>query len=191
MLVRDYMKMEAEKDDRTYGLSRRRWSAWAVRADRAALHRIDEAHPPALTNAEFQAVAGCGMIISAIQNQELRQGYAAQMVDEIRHTQLEMALRNYYVKHSPDPAGWDIGQKALYQHPGGNVSLGEFAAFNTGDPIDCDRPAEHHHRDGVHQHPVGGDARRWRSSTGTTPGERPSCRSSPTRPATWPTVTAR
>ena len=51
------------------------------------------------------------MIISAVQNQELRQGYAAQMLDEIRHTQLEMALRNYYVKHCPDPAGWDIGQR--------------------------------------------------------------------------------
>ena len=46
-------------------------------------------------------------------------------------------MRNYYVKHWQDPAGWDIAQKALYQHPGGIVSLGEFYHFNTGDPIDC------------------------------------------------------
>ena len=58
---------------------------------------------PLLTNAEFQAVAGCGTIISAVESQELRQGYAAQMLDEVRHTQLEMALRNYYVKHAATP----------------------------------------------------------------------------------------
>ena len=72
-----------------------------------------------------------------MQNQEIRQGYQAQMLDEIRHTQLEMALREYYVRHSPDPAGWDISQKAIHQHPGGLVSIGEFQHFNTGDPIDC------------------------------------------------------
>jgi Methane/Phenol/Toluene Hydroxylase len=59
------------------------------------------------------------------------------MMDEIRHTQLQMALRNYYVKHWRDPAGWDLAQKALYQHPGGIVSIGLFQNFNTGDPIDC------------------------------------------------------
>lgn len=59
------------------------------------------------------------------------------MMDEIRHTQLQMSLRNYYVKHAKDPAGWDISQRALYQHPGGLVSVGEFQHFNTGDPVDC------------------------------------------------------
>ncbi len=92
---------------------------------------------PDLTNAEFQAVSACGGIIASVQNQEIRQGYQAQMLDEIRHTQLQMALREYYVRHSPDPAGWDISQKAIHQHPGGLVSIGEFQHFNTGDPIDC------------------------------------------------------
>lgn len=59
------------------------------------------------------------------------------MLDEIRHTQLEMSLHNYYVKHVQDPAGRDIAQKAIYQHPGGLVSIGEFCNFHTGDPIDC------------------------------------------------------
>lgn len=137
ILIRDYMKMEAEKDDRTYGF-----------LDGVLRMRIaDEIQPrfmecmkltlPDLTNAEFQAVAAAGGIIASVQNQELRQGYQAQMMDEIRHTQLEMSLRDYYVKHWRDPAGWDITQKALYQHPGGLVSLALFQNFNTGDPIDC------------------------------------------------------
>ncbi len=136
MLVRDYVKMEEEKDDRTYGFID---GALRMRMTDQIQPRFMEALKltlPDLTNAEFQAVAGVGMIALSIQNQELRQGYHAQMLDEVRHTQLEMALRRYYVEHWRDPSGWDITQKALYQHPGGLVSLALFQNFNTGDVID-------------------------------------------------------
>ncbi len=136
-LVRDYLKMEAEKDDRTHGF-----------LDAAVRLRVAERTDPRflevmkvtltdLTLAEFQAVSACGMLISSVPNQEIRQGYQAQMMDEMRHAQLEMALRHYYVKHAPDPAGFDIGQKALYELPGGLIGVGAFAQFNCGDPIDA------------------------------------------------------
>lgn len=137
MLVREYLKSEAEKDARTHGFLD---GALRMGIAERAEPRFNECLKltlPDLTNAEFQAVAACGGIIASVQNQEIRQGYQAQMLDEIRHTQLQMGLREYYVRHSPDPAGWDISQKAIHQHPGGLVSLGEFQHFNTGDPIDC------------------------------------------------------
>src|SRR5208282_1116596 len=137
MLVRDYMKMEAEKDDRTHGFLD---AAVRMRTTSRADSRFMEVMKltlPDFTIAEFEAVAAAGMLISSVQNQEIRMGYQAQMLDEIRHTQLEMALRNYYVKHAQDPAGWDIAQKAINQHPGGLVSIGEFCHFHTGDPVDC------------------------------------------------------
>jgi 1,2-phenylacetyl-CoA epoxidase catalytic subunit len=137
MLIRDYMKMEAEKDDRTYGFLDGALRMGMAEKVEPRFNECLKLTLPDLTNAEFQAVAACGGIISAVQNQEIRQGYQAQMLDEIRHTQLEMSLRNYYVKHAQDPAGWDIAQKAIYQHPGGLVSIGEFYHFNTGDPVDC------------------------------------------------------
>lgn len=70
ILIRDYMKMEAEKDDRTYGF-----------LDGVLRKRIaDEIQPrfmecmkltlPDLTNAEFQAVAAAGGIIASVQNQD-------------------------------------------------------------------------------------------------------------------------
>jgi hypothetical protein len=136
-LVRDYMKMEAEKDDRTHGfLDGVLRMGMAEKIEPRFLECLKVTLPD-VTNAEFQAVAACGGIIASVHNQELRQGYLAQMLDEIRHTQIQMALRQYYVKHAPDPAGWDLNQKALYQHPGGLVSIGEFYHFHTGDPIDC------------------------------------------------------
>nr|BBD49902.1 alkene monooxygenase alpha-subunit [Alteromonadaceae bacterium PE-TB08W] len=137
MLVRDYMKMEAEKDDRTHGFLDGALRMGIADKMEPRFNECLKLTLPDLNNAEYQAIAACGMIISAMPNQELRHGYQAQMMDEARHAQLEMTLRNFYLKNVPDPAGWDIGQKGLYQHPGGLVSVGEFQHFNTGDPIDC------------------------------------------------------
>ncbi|MDQ2959430.1 MAG: methane monooxygenase [Candidatus Dormibacteraeota bacterium] len=137
MLVRDYMRMEAEKDDRTYGFLD---AAVRMRTTDHADPRLMEVMKltlPDFTIAEFEAVSACGGIIASTQNQEIRQGYHAQMMDEIRHTQLEMSLRQYYAKHWEDPAGYDIGQKALYELPGGLIGVSAFLHFNTGDPIDC------------------------------------------------------
>jgi hypothetical protein len=163
ILIRDYMKMEAEKDDRTYGfLEGALRMGMAEKVDR----RFNECLKltlPDLTNAEFQAVAACGGIITSVQNQEIRLGYQAQMLDEIRHTQLEMALRNYYVKHVQDRASWDIAQKAIYQHPGGLVSVGEFFHFNTGRPGRLYRGAQSCAGDRIYQHFTGcGSADRCR-----------------------------
>jgi hypothetical protein len=137
MLVRDYLKAEAEKDDRIYGFLDGALRMGMAERLEPRFNECLKLTLTDLTNAEFQAVSACGGIIASVQNQEIRQGYQAQMLDEIRHTQLEMALREYYVRHAPDPAGWDISQKAIHQHPGGLVSIGEFQHFNTGDPIDC------------------------------------------------------
>jgi 1,2-phenylacetyl-CoA epoxidase catalytic subunit len=137
MLVRDYMKMEAEKDDRTHGFLD---AAIRMRTTEKADPRLMEVMKltlPDFTIAEFEAVSAAGGIIASVQNQEIRQGYQAQMMDEIRHTQLETALRHYYVKHWEDPAGYDMGQKALYELPAGLIGVSAFLHFNTGDPIDC------------------------------------------------------
>jgi methane monooxygenase component A alpha chain/propane monooxygenase large subunit len=135
-LVRDYMAMESEKDDRVYG-----FLDGAVRmrlADRMEPRHVEctKLVMPALKNAEYQAVGGSGFLITALENQELRQGYAAQMIDEVRHSQIESVMFQYYARHYEDPAGFDIHQRMIGQHPGGLISVGLFQALNTGDPID-------------------------------------------------------
>ena len=125
-LIRDYMKMEAEKDDRVHGfLDAAVRMRTADRADPRLMETL-KLTLQALTYAEYAAVVTSGMLISSVQNQEMRLGYQAQMMDEMRHTQLEMALRNYYVKHWEDPAGYDIAQQALYQVPAGLIGIGGF-----------------------------------------------------------------
>jgi methane monooxygenase component A alpha chain/propane monooxygenase large subunit len=135
-LVRDYVKSESEKDQRTHG-----FLDGAVRSK-----DISHIEPrfaewlkvgiPFQTHAEFQGMAACGTLISSFANQEIRQGYAAQLLDEMRHAQLSMGVRHYYTKYWDDPAGFDCGQPASFQHPAGLTSLAEFQHFNTGDPVD-------------------------------------------------------
>ena len=136
LLIRDYMAMEAEKDHAVLG---------ALEAD-TRFRNANHAEPrwieamkfamPAFADAEYQGVKGAGFLISAVQNQELRQGYAGQMLDEVRHCQLDAGLRRYYMKNYYDPAGFDIGQRALGNHPVGTMARAAFQPFNTGDPVE-------------------------------------------------------
>jgi hypothetical protein len=157
------MKMEAEKDDRTYGFLEGALRMGMAEKVDPRFNECLKLTLPDLTNAEFQAVAACGGIITSVQNQEIRLGCQAQMLDEIRHTQLEMSMRNYYVKHVQDRASWDIAQKAIYQHPGGLVSVGELFHFNTGRPGRLYRGAQSCAGDRIYQHFTGcGSADRCR-----------------------------
>lgn len=135
-LLHDYALMEREKDDRLYG---------ALDAE-VRFGSIERASPrwvealkfavPAFVEGEYQAVKGAGLLVASVANQELRQGYAAQMLDEIRHVQIQAALRHHYVRHYRDPAGFDIGQVGIGRHPIGQVARSAFGGFSSGDPVD-------------------------------------------------------
>lgn len=136
LMIRDYARMEAEKDDRVFGFQD---GAVRMRMSEHVDARFNECMKLTFTdftNVEYQAIAGVARIMEAVPNPEMRQGYQAQMMDEVRHAQLEMSLRKYYAKHALDPAGWDISQRALYQHPGGLVSVAAAAQLNTGDVVE-------------------------------------------------------
>ena len=104
-IMREYLPMELEKDERVYG-----GHDAAVRAGMAdkASERWLEILKPFITVTNFAEV-GAGrcmsMLMDAVPNNELRNGYHVQFVDEIRHTGMQMSLARWYAKHSPDPAG--------------------------------------------------------------------------------------
>lgn len=136
-LIRDYMAMEEEKDNRQYG-----FLDGAVRMDNPnhVAPRFAEALKPAmaiLPFAEYAAAKCQGLLISAVDNEELRNGYLMQMLDEVRHVQQEMYLSRYYMKHYGDPAGFDIGQKAFGNHFLASAGRAFFETFIAGDPIEC------------------------------------------------------
>lgn len=136
-LIRDYMAMEQEKDNRQYG-----FLDGAVRMDNPnqVTQRFAESMKPAmaiLPFAEYAAGKCQGLLISAVDNEELRNGYLMQMLDEVRHVQQEMYLARYYMKHYHDPAGFDIGQKGFGTHFLASAGRAFFETFVAGDPIEC------------------------------------------------------
>ena len=159
--------MELEKDERVYG-----GHDAAVRADmpaqgaRALAGDPQAVHRRSPTSPRSAAGRCMSMLMSAVPNNELRNGYHVQFVDEIRHTGMQMALARWYAKNVPDPAGWNLG-------PQGAQRLG------------ADQPgAEHAHRTSSSATRSSARSRcRW------SPRRRsPTSCSSP--PRTWPRATA-
>ena len=91
-----------------------------------------------ITNYAEVAAGRCmSMLMSAVPNNELRNGYHVQFVDEIRHTGMQMALARWYAKNVPDPAGWHLGPKAFSGSVLTNPGLNMLSHFIVGDPIQC------------------------------------------------------
>ncbi|MFY9488404.1 MAG: hypothetical protein WAP35_06895 [Solirubrobacterales bacterium] len=136
-VMREYLPMELEKDERVYGAHDA-----ALRANMTGKthERWLEVLKPFVTVTNFAEV-GAGrcmsMLIDAVPNNELRNGYHVQFVDEIRHTGLQMSLARWYAKHVPDPSGWHIANEAFPRDPITLGALNMISHFIVGDPIQC------------------------------------------------------
>ena len=135
-LVREYVGMEEEKDDRQYGALEDALS----RMNNAAQvePRFMDVLKPVLAFVDFGEYAAMkctAMLIDTVQNPELRQGYLAQMIDEVRHTNQEAYLMRYFAKHAPDPAGFNSGFQMRASDPIGRPGRAVFEAFMNDDPI--------------------------------------------------------
>lgn len=135
-LIRDYVKMEREKDDRQYGSLDN-----SVRVNNAnsSNERFVEAQKLFLSLFVMPEYAACkcqGMLITAIDNQELRQGYLAQMLDEVRHAQQIQYLARHFMKNYKDPAGFDQVCKWAGQSFVGTAARAAAETFVAGDPIE-------------------------------------------------------
>jgi propane 2-monooxygenase large subunit len=136
-IMREYLPMELEKDERVYA-----GHDAGVRAqvpDKAQVRWLEILKPFIQTTnmAEIGAGRCMSMLMEAIPNNELRNGYHVQFVDEVRHTGLQLSLGRWYAKHVPDPAGWNIGPIALARDPLTMAAINQLSHFMVGDPIQC------------------------------------------------------
>jgi propane 2-monooxygenase large subunit len=136
-IMREYLPMELEKDERVYG-----GHDAAVRAampEKAETRWLEILKPfVAVTNfAEVGAGRCMSMLIDAIPINELRNGYHVQFVDEVRHEGMQMSLARWYGKHVPDPAGWGLGNQELGNNFITAAGLNMLSHFMVGDPIQC------------------------------------------------------
>jgi propane monooxygenase large subunit len=136
-IMREYLPMELEKDERVFG-----GHDAAVRsgmAGKVSTRWLEILKPfVQVTNfAEVGAARCMSMLIDAIPNKELRNGYHVQMIDEVRHTGLQQSLSRWYAKNVDYPYGWNIGSQALTRDPVTAPGVNMLSHFMVGDPIQC------------------------------------------------------
>src|SRR5207302_1848319 len=110
-IMREYLPMQLEKDERVYG----GFDA-AVRANmgnKAEQRWLEVLKPFVHTTTYLEGCAGrvMSMLLDTVPNDELRNGYHVQFVDELRHIGMQQSLARWYAKNAPNPAGWDMGAK--------------------------------------------------------------------------------
>lgn len=136
-LIRDYCAMEQEKDDRQYGaMSDVMARAGLPRKASQRWMEIMKLVLPVTGFGEYAAIKCTGQLVDTVDNAELRQGYMAQMIDEIRHVNQVAYLTRYLTKHAHDPEGFSNGialrSKSIQCRAGRAALQGFFAC----DPIE-------------------------------------------------------
>ena len=137
LIVGEYCRMEEEKDDRQYGslldslarleAGRRVEPRWAEMMKFVSNF---------LELGEYASIGGSALLYDAVTSPEQRNGYLAQVEDEVRHTNQLGYLKKYFATQYSDPAGFTDGRRHRHGNPlfwSNRQQACE--AFLSGDPV--------------------------------------------------------
>ena len=134
-VLRSYFPMQEEKDNRVYGALDA-----ALRGDmfRNVQPRWIEWQKLFLAIIPFPEISAARSM--AIQSQiapgeDLRTGYTMQMIDEFRHSTIQMNLKKWYMENYVDPAGFDITEAAFGKCYATTIGRQFGEGFITGDAV--------------------------------------------------------
>lgn len=134
-VLRSYFPMEEEKDNRVFGAMdgairgnmfrqvQERWMEW------------QKLFLSIIPFPEISAARAMPLAINAVPNPQVHNGLAIQMIDEVRHSTIQMNLKRLYMNHYIDPAGFDISEKAFSNCYAGTIGRQFGEGFITGDAI--------------------------------------------------------
>jgi propane monooxygenase large subunit len=134
-ILRSYFPMEEEKDNRVFGAMdgairgnmfrqvQERWMEW------------QKLFLSIIPFPEISAARAMPLAIDAVPNPQIHNGLAVQMIDEVRHSTIQMNLKRLYMNHYIDPAGFDITEKAFANSYCGTIGRQFGEGFITGDAI--------------------------------------------------------
>ena len=134
-VMQSYFPMQEEKDNRSMGAmdgalrgnmfrqTQPRWMEWM------------KLFLGIIPFPEISAARAMPLLTSAVPNPELHNGLALQMIDEVRHSTIQMHLKRYYMKNYIDPAGFDTTEKSFDRCYAGTIGRQFAEGFITGDAI--------------------------------------------------------
>lgn len=118
LIVGEYCRMEEEKDDRQYGSlsdSLARLEAGKRLEPRWA--EMMKFVSNFLEMGEYASIAGSALLYDAVESPEQRNGYLAQVEDEVRHTNQLGYLKKYFASQYHDPAGFTNARRHRHGNP--------------------------------------------------------------------------
>jgi propane monooxygenase large subunit len=134
-VMQSYFPMQEEKDHRVYGAIdgavrgnmwrqvQPRWMEW------------QKLFLSIIPFPEISAARAMPLLTQAVPNPEIHNGLALQMIDEVRHSTIQMNLKRQYMKNYIDPAGFEITQRAFHNNYAGTIGRQFGEGFITGDAI--------------------------------------------------------
>jgi len=134
-VMQSYFPMQEEKDHRVYGAIdgairgnmwrqvQPRWMEW------------QKLFLSIIPWPEIAAARAMPLLTEAVPNTELHNGLSFQMIDEVRHSTIQMNLKREYMRNYIDPAGFDITERAIFSNYAGTIGRQFAEAFITGDSI--------------------------------------------------------
>ena len=84
---------------------------------------------------EISAARSMAMVGRLAPGEDLRTGFTMQMVDEFRHSTIQMNLKKWYMENYIDPAGFDITEEAFGKCYATTIGRQFGEGFITGDAI--------------------------------------------------------
>jgi propane monooxygenase large subunit len=134
-VLRSYFPMQEEKDNRVYGALdaalrgdmfrdvEPRWIEWM------------KLFLAIIPFPEISAARSMAMLGRLAPGEELRTGFTMQMVDELRHSTIQMNLKKWYMENYIDPAGFDITEAAFGKCYASTIGRQFAEGFLTGDAV--------------------------------------------------------
>src|SRR6185369_17593024 len=134
-VLRSYFPMQEEKDNRVYGALdaalrgdmfrnvEPRWVEWM------------KLFLAIIPFPEISAARSMAMVGRLAPGEELRTGFTMQMVDEMRHSTIQMNLKKWYMENYVDPAGFDITEAAFGKCYASTIGRQFAEGFLTGDAV--------------------------------------------------------
>jgi len=134
-VLRSYFPMQDEKDNRVFGALdaglrgdmfrnvEPRWIEWM------------KLFLAIIPFPEISAARSMAMLSHVVPGDNLQTGFATQMVDELRHSTIQMNLKKWYMENYVDPAGFDITEMAFGKCYATTIGRQFAEGFITGDAI--------------------------------------------------------
>src|SRR2546428_11501755 len=134
-IMQSYFPMQEEKDDRVYGAIDGALRANMFRQTQPRWLEWQKLFLSIIPFPEISAARAVPVLTSVVPTPEIQNGLSLQMIDEVRHSTIQMNLKRVYMQNYIDPAGFDITEKAFGKCYAATIGRQFGEGFITGDAI--------------------------------------------------------